>query len=34
MTHTATEGAAAAAIAEIDQLACSRQPSVRMRVLD
>ncbi len=34
MTHTAAEGAAAAAMAEIDALPCSRQPSVRMRVLD
>lgn len=34
MTHTATEGGASAAVAEIDKLDCSRQPSVRMRVLD
>jgi homoserine dehydrogenase len=34
MTHKATEGAARAAVAEIDQLSCNRQHSVRMRVLD
>jgi homoserine dehydrogenase len=34
MTHTAAEGAAEAAVAEIDSLSCARQESVRMRVLD
>ena len=34
MTHTAPEGAAAAAVAEIDRLDSTREPSVRMRVLD
>lgn len=34
MTHTANEGEAAAAVDEIDLLPCTRQPSVRMRVLD
>ena len=34
MTHTAREGAAQAALAEIDQLESVREPSVRMRVLD
>jgi len=32
MTHTATEGSVAAAVAEIDRLKCVRPPSVRMRV--
>jgi homoserine dehydrogenase len=34
MTHTAREGAAQAAIEEIDGLPCVSPPSVRMRVLD
>jgi homoserine dehydrogenase len=34
MTHRAPEGAARAAVAEIDRLDCIRQPSVRMRVQD
>jgi len=34
MTHTATEGDTQAAIAEIDQLACVHDQSVRMRVLE
>jgi homoserine dehydrogenase len=34
MTHRAKEGAARAAVAEIDQLPCIRQASVRMKVLD
>ena len=34
MTHTASEGAADLALKEIDQLACVRPPSVRMRVFD
>src|SRR5438552_1120036 len=34
MTYQAKEGAAQAAMAEIDQLKCVRQGSVRMRVLD
>lgn len=34
MTHTAGEGAAQAALAEIDRLNAVREPSVRMRVLD
>jgi homoserine dehydrogenase len=34
MTHTATEGAAQAAIREIDRLSCVRSGSVRMRVLN
>lgn len=33
MTHTAEEGAAAAAVAEIDRLLCTRPGSVRLRVL-
>ena len=34
MTYQAKEGAAQAAMAEIDRLKCVRQGSVRMRVLD
>jgi len=34
MTHSAPEGAAAAAVAEIERLACTRGSNVRMRVLD
>jgi homoserine dehydrogenase len=34
MTHSAPEGAAAAAVAEIDRLPATRPPLVRMRVLD
>jgi homoserine dehydrogenase len=34
MSHQATEGAAQAAVAEIDRLKCVRPGSVRMRVLD
>ena len=34
MTHAATEGAAATAVREIDQMKVVRQGSVRMRVLD
>ncbi len=34
MTHSATEGAARAAVDRIDQLKSVRQKSVRMRVLD
>jgi homoserine dehydrogenase len=34
MTQKAKEGAAQAAVAEIDRLKCVRPPSVRMRVLD
>lgn len=34
MTHTATEGDTQAAIQEIDQFACVREESVRMRVLE
>ena len=34
MTHTAPEGAAEAAVDEIDRLSCTRETSVRMRVLD
>jgi len=34
MTHSAAEGAAAAAVAEIDRLPATRPPSIRMRVLD
>jgi len=33
MTHTAEEGSAATAVAEIDRLLCVRPGSVRMRVL-
>ena len=34
MTHMTTEGATAAAVEEIDEMYCTRQHSVRMRVLD